>query len=112
MLDRELLNKYLSVRKYKAIKKGVHFDITMDDIEVPTVCPLLGIPLSHSKGQQSDSSPTFDRIIPELGYVPGNVLIISDRANRMKSNASLEEIQLLAINLQSIYLQALRGIDE
>jgi len=42
------------------------------------------------------TSPTLDRFIPELGYIPGNVDIISHRANALKSNATLEEVQMLA----------------
>ena len=42
------------------------------------------------------SSPSLDRIIPELGYVPGNVQVISHQANTMKSNATLKELKAFA----------------
>ena len=39
-----------------------------------------------------DNSPTLDRIVPELGYVPGNVAVISWKANRLKGNNTDPEL--------------------
>ena len=41
----------------------------------------------------SHSLQALDRFKPALGYVKGNIYIISFRANRIKGNATLEEIQ-------------------
>ena len=62
--------------KHRARKKGVPFKLTLADITVPEFCPVLGIRFEHGS---RDSRPEFDRIIPEIGYVPGNVRIISGR---------------------------------
>ncbi len=80
--------------KYRAIAKGVPFAITPEDIEVPEVCPVLGIPLvrNHSGKGHKYNSPTLDRVIPELGYVKGNIVVMSARANTIKSNANASEI--------------------
>jgi hypothetical protein len=56
-------------------------------------CPILGIPLQYANGKLCDASASLDRFYPNKGYVPGNVWIISDKANRMKSDASIEEIE-------------------
>lgn len=55
---------------------------------------MLGIELAPCLGRQGpgDTSPTLDRIVPEKGYVPGNVLVISNRANAIKSNANTYEL--------------------
>ena len=42
-----------------------------------------------------EGSPTLDKTIPALGYVPGNIAVISWRANRLKNNGTLEELEAL-----------------
>jgi hypothetical protein len=68
------------------------------DILIPSKCPVLGIPLMPNigGGRQDDHSPTLDRIIPGKGYVPGNVVVVSWRANRIKSDATIEELKKVA----------------
>lgn len=56
--------------------------------------------IGKNVGIQNDS-PTIDKIIPNLGYVKGNVWVISAKANRMKSNATVEELELLVKNLKT-----------
>jgi hypothetical protein len=85
--------------KERAIAKNIPFDIDPLDITFPEICPILGIKLEVGDGKMRDSSPTLDRIIPELGYVKGNVSVISNKANRMKSDASTEEIKLFLRNI-------------
>lgn len=77
-------------RRAKAI--GVPFSIRVEDIIIPEVCPVLGIPLG-ARGDNRDTAPSLDRRDVHLGYVPGNVFVISQRANRIKSDATLEELQ-------------------
>lgn len=82
-------------------RKNLPFDITLEDVVIPETCPLLGVKLSPSKKHGAcPESPTLDKIIPELGYVPGNVWVISHRANTIKSDASLEELKTLTANLE------------
>lgn len=88
----------------RARKGGFACTITIADIIVPEFCPLLGIKLERGKGSGGfrPSSPTLDKIRPELGYVPGNVWVISHRANAIKGNATLLELQLLVSNLANV----------
>ena len=79
----------------RAKEQGVPFDITVDDIVIPEACPVLGMPLEKGNGGWAEGSPTLDKIIPELGYVPGNVAVISWRANRLKCDGTLEEMEVL-----------------
>jgi len=86
-------DKYLViVAKTRAKKNGIPFDLKAEDITVPTHCPVLGIPLSRGTKGFHESSPSLDRIIPEKGYVKGNVIVVSFKANRMKQNATVEEL--------------------
>jgi len=87
----------------RAEEKGLPFNIEVSDIVIPKVCPLLEIPLKDCKGAAGDSSPSLDRLIPHLGYVKGNILVISFRANQIKNCASLDELMLLADNLHGIF---------
>jgi hypothetical protein len=77
----------------RAKKLGRPFDITAEDIHVPKVCPVLGIPLFWGDEQKSDNSPSLDCLIPVLGYVRGNIFVISTRANRIKNDATLDELE-------------------
>ena len=72
------------------------------DIIIPKRCPLLDIPLQDCKGAAGDSSPSLDRLLPHLGYVKGNIIVISHRANQIKNCASVDELMLIADNLHSI----------
>lgn len=75
----------------RAKLKGLPFSIRAEDIFVPSVCPALGIPLKVG-GDILDDSPTLDRIIPDNGYVEDNIIVVSDLANRIKSNATPDQI--------------------
>jgi len=86
----------LSGARTRARNKGTAFAITLDDIEIPTHCPILDIEMTRNEGYSSGSSPTLDRVVPESGYVRGNVLVISRKANTIKSDASPEELRLVA----------------
>lgn len=91
----------------RAKKRGLPFDITYEDVVVPEFCPILGIPLKE-KGRPgwSDNSPSLDRIIPEKGYVKGNVRVISNRANRIKIDATIEELELVLADLRTHLVEA------
>ncbi len=85
--------------KRRAKVGGVPFEIAIDDIVIPTHCPILGIKLVRSIGNGSGNfgaSPSLDRILPDLGYVRGNVAVISARANSIKNNASAELLRRVA----------------
>lgn len=82
--------------KYRAKEKGLEFDITIDDIIIPEVCPVLGIPIIINSGKPTDNSPSLDRIDSTKGYIKGNVRVISFRANTIKSNGSYEEHLLIS----------------
>lgn len=84
--------------KQRAKRDGTPCTITVADIVVPDVCPILGIPLFATIGRKggTPNSPSLDRIYPALGYVPGNVQVVSSRANTIKGTATPEELVLIA----------------
>ena len=90
--------KWMTNIKARASKRGLDFDLTIEDFQMPTHCPLLGIKLEVGRGGHSGNSPTMDRYDSDLGYVKGNVWIISFLANVMKNEATLEQAKLLVEN--------------
>lgn len=90
-----------SVRN-RAATKGVHFTLALEDIVVPDECPVLKKPIiPASIGGVNPMMPSVDRHIPEKGYTKDNIVIMSHRANSLKSNATFEEIEALYLYLRS-----------
>ncbi len=79
----------------RAKRDGLPFEITHEMIIFPERCPVLGIPLRLGE-DRSPASPSLDRIVPSQGYVPGNIRVISDRANILKGNSTQEQLQIRA----------------
>lgn len=86
----------LDLARRRAFEKGVDFTLTTQDIVVPERCPVLGILLSIGRGGRHDASPTLDRIDPTGGYTAANVIVVSWRANRIKSDALPHELKAIA----------------
>lgn len=84
--------------KKRAKEKGLPFNITEKDIIIPEKCPYLDIIFTHNakRGTDRKTVMSLDKIIPELGYVVGNIEVISHRANTMKSASTKEELILFA----------------
>lgn len=82
--------------KHRAGAADVPFDIEPCDIIIPELCPILGIKMEACKSKMGAFSPSLDRIIPELGYIKGNIAVISYRANTIKNNATPEELRRVA----------------
>lgn len=97
------MKRMLSGAKTRAKEKGLMFNLHYEDINIPNLCPVLKIPLIPSNdGLLNDNSPSLDRLIPYLGYVKGNVKVISMKANRIKTNATSHEIEAVLEYVQQI----------
>ena len=92
----KLPRSWLSNLKFCAKKSGVPFVLTPRDVEVPTLCPVFGTILERGKINAGPNSPTIDKMIPELGYIPENISVISYRANRIKHKGTAAEHRLIA----------------
>lgn len=75
--------------KYRATRDKIKFNLKEEDIVLPDVCPIFGTEFIYGDYQKTYS---IDRIIPELGYTKGNIIIVSNKANMIKNNASPDEI--------------------
>lgn len=81
--------------KHRAKQDGVRFDLTVGDIYVPEYCPVFGVRLLFGHKYHPDGA-SLDRIIPDRGYVKGNVAVISRRANMIKQDATAAQIRQVA----------------
>ncbi len=90
--------RMLNRARERAKIRSLPFNITSADISIPTNCPVLGVPIKPIDGSvgPKDNSPSLDRIVPRLGYVKGNVCVISHRANVLKNNSTPEELRQVA----------------
>lgn len=99
--------RLLEKAKRRARKKGLEFSITLGDITIPARCPLLGVEIQlGGDGLFNMNSPSLDRIDNSKGYVKGNVAVISLKANKLKSDLSVRELQSLASALASYISQS------
>jgi hypothetical protein len=96
--------KYLfKVAKTRAKKQGQPFEICLDDIIIPEKCPILNVDIDFFIKNKADSykyAASLDRIDNLKGYVPGNVRVISRKANMMKRDLNLEILEKLILYIK------------
>jgi hypothetical protein len=87
-----------AVRAARGRAKRKNIEVSLDQEFIisiaPECCPVLGIPLLYASdtNKKTDNSPTIDRLDPNVGYIPSNISVISEKANRGKSDASLDQL--------------------
>lgn len=86
----------LTAAKKRAKENDLDFDLTVEDLLVPQICPILGIPLSTGSLTKEKQSPSLDRLDNSKGYTKENSWVISSLSNTMKNDASFEELILFA----------------
>ncbi len=97
--------KMLQRAKSRAGYKGHEFSITLEDIVIPAICPVLNIPLVVHSGRSGGykDSPSLDRIDNTKGYTKDNIQVISQQANAMKLSATKEELLAFAQWVLEVY---------
>lgn len=96
--DNPELRLYKSA-KGSAKKRGIPFDLRVEDVIIPELCPVLGVPMCRF----TEYTPSIDRINNSLGYVKENIQVISKKANVMKSSATPEELLAFANWIKTNY---------
>ena len=83
--------------KRSAITRNIEFNLTENDLELPLKCPVFGFDLNYISltTKVRPETPSVDRIDNTKGYVPGNVHVVSFRANKLKNDATLSELVAL-----------------
>lgn len=100
-----------SAARSRALAKGLEFSIVVEDIVVPDKCPVLGIPLERHKCRARANSPSLDRIDPQKGYVASNIQVISNRANTLKNNATIEELEIVLAHMRRLHGRTVRLVE-
>ena len=102
LIPRRCINNMMTNARGRARRKGLPFDLSytyLDSIwPKDNLCPVFGFEMKFNRGKQGAyyNSPTLDRIIPSKGYVEGNVIVISNKANCIKSDAEPKEMYKVA----------------
>jgi hypothetical protein len=98
----------LSSVKTRAKKRGWEFDIDEDYLRSidRDICPYLEIPIHWGGGggrANKDDYKSIDRVDSAKGYAKGNLIICSLRANKILSNATVEEMEIITRNFKRIF---------
>ena len=94
-IERRIFNR----AKARAKERQMEFNIEITDIVLPSECPVLHKPFIYGN---HDWTYSLDRIDPKLGYIKGNIQIISNRANVLKNDATLQEIEKLFLWMKTL----------
>jgi hypothetical protein len=83
----------------RAKKRGMEHTLTIEDLYslYTNTCPINGVDLlwERGHGKPQENSPSLDRIDSTKGYTKDNVWLISYRMNRIKNDATIEELQMI-----------------
>ena len=99
-------SKVVRNAKSRALKVDVPFELTEQYLESiwTGVCPVfqvrMDLPSHRESHKRTPATPSLDRLVPDKGYVPGNVLWISLRANQMKNDGTSDDLFRVAEWLQ------------
>lgn len=90
--QRAMVNK----SRGRAKSKGLAHNVTLEYIQsiwpIDNKCPIFGTEFTFTVGNMNTCA-SLDRIDNAVGYVIGNVAVISWRANSLKSCATIAEIE-------------------
>lgn len=89
----------LSQARIRARNSNLPFNITVEDIVIPKTCPILGIELVINNKKRLWNSASLDKVDNTLGYVKGNVRVISYMANHMKGKFTRQELEMFSKNI-------------
>jgi hypothetical protein len=94
-----ILQNMLWDSRKRSKKKGMEHTLTIDDLYsmYTDTCPISGVALlwERGHGKPQENSPSLDRIDSTRGYTPDNTWLISYRMNRIKNDATIEELQMI-----------------
>lgn len=96
-LKEDYFSYYIENKKHDIKKRGIPWDLDRNYIEEirTDTCPVFGVLLTKRTEDFSNNTAELDRLVPSKGYIKGNVRWISRRANRLKSDATIKELEAI-----------------
>jgi hypothetical protein len=97
-------------RRGRAKAKGIRWDLTYEDLgPAPECCPCCGVVMERGdENGGRGTAPSLDRLLPEAGYIKGNVVWICHNCNGIKHDAGPADLYRVADWLWEEYKR--RGI--
>lgn len=98
-LYKVLQERWLGARD-RAIRKGLKFDITKEDLldlwnKQAGICALSGITMTYALDNgRTFTNISIDRINSNLGYKKDNIQLVCMAVNQMKSDLSIQELYM------------------
>lgn len=97
----------ISPRRADAKKRGIPFTLKVADVKAVWTgrCAVTGLEFKMEKtGRKGPQpfSPSLDRIVPGLGYVPGNVRFILHCVNSFKGTMTDEQMAWVAGHIKAV----------
>ena len=91
----------LSNAKIRAKQKSIDFNLTFEYLKKifpqDNKCPVIGVDFQFGyknlDKKNTDFAPSLDRIVPEKGYVEGNVIVVCNIVNRVKSDSTIKILE-------------------
>jgi hypothetical protein len=91
--------RILQQSRSRAKRKGIDFNLELEDIIIPNECPLLGLPFIIGTKDNYEQTHSLDRVDPTKGYTKDNVWVVTKKANSMKNSATKEELLYFAYKI-------------
>ena len=94
----------LNSAKRRAKDKKFEFNIEVSDINIPTMCPILDIPILRvytegKKAGPTPNSPSLDRIDNTKGYDFDNIQFVSTEVNMIRNSLSMKDFLKMCFDI-------------
>ena len=94
-----MVSQMLAAAKHRAKKRNLEFDLEAFDIIIPDYCPVF--PYIKLERLNHATRPELDRKDNSKGYIKGNVFVISGKANGLKRDATVEDLEAILSYMKS-----------
>lgn len=91
-----------SSARMRAKRDNIEFTIKPEDVVIPEYCPYIGCKIVPHGNRTEGYGASIDRIDNNKGYTKDNIIVCSLRANRLKSNGTVEEFKKIISYLDTL----------